>query len=136
MAYRVKTEKFEGPLDTLLNLIEEKKLSIGEISLARVYEDFLVHVKTFIHLPKEEIASFLVVASVLMLIKSRALIPSLELSEEEKGSIEELENRLQLLREFRHFSKYVQEYAKNRNALFSRDVRLSHLHDPKSGMDV
>ena len=45
-AYEFKTEKFQGPLEKLLELIEDKKLEITEISLAEVTNDFLQYLKT------------------------------------------------------------------------------------------
>ena len=122
MAYRVKTEKFEGPFDALLNLIEEKKLSISEISLSGVCEDFLVYLKTLGEISRREAASFLAVGATLMLIKSRALIPSLELTSEEEESIEELENRLKLLKIFKGLAGRLQERARANTGLFSREA--------------
>ena len=91
---------FTGPLDVLLNLIEERKLSVNEISLAAVVEEFVAHSRKT-DLTRSEAASFLAVASTLILIKSRSLLPALELTGEEERSIGELEARLETLREFR-----------------------------------
>lgn len=122
MTYRVKMKTFEGPLDILLNLIDEKKLLINEISLTDVCNEFVTYIKKQMELPKAEAASFLVIASTLMLIKSRTLIPTFELSEEEQESIEELETRLEHLREFRRIARRLQEYARARKALYSREA--------------
>lgn len=122
MSYQVKTEKFEGPLDVLLNFIEEKKLSITEISLAQVCQDYLVYLKTLKDLPRAEAASFLAVGATLMLIKSRSLIPSLEVTREEEESIEELEIRLKLLKEFRSLAKNIRDCSSQGRHLFSREA--------------
>ncbi len=122
--YKVKTEKFEGPFDVLLDLIEENKLSVNEISLAKVCEGFLLHMKTLKDLPRSEAAVFLSVGATLMLIKSRTLIPVLELTEEEEESIEELEARLKLLKEFRALSRHIQELGRKRAFIFSREAFL------------
>ncbi|MCH7883289.1 segregation/condensation protein A [Patescibacteria group bacterium] len=126
MAYQVKTAIFEGSLEVLLNLIEKRKLSINTVSLGGVVEEYLGHLKTLGRLPRAETASFLVVASTLILIKSRTLLPTLELDEEESASIEELETRLRELKEFRRLSKYIQEYVNNPNMLFSREAFCGH----------
>src|SRR3989344_3794745 len=94
MTYIMKQEKFEGPMELLLELIEKEKLSISEISLAKVADEYISYVKGLEKIDPEELAEFLVVAAHLMLIKSRSLLPQLKLTEEEEGSIEELEKRL------------------------------------------
>ena len=122
MAYKVKTEKFEGPFEVLLNLIEEKKLSISEISLSRVCEDYLGYIKTIHDISRAEAAAFLAVGATLMLVKSRTLLPTLELTYEEEESIEELEGRLKTLKEFRRLAKHIQELSRRNTPLFSREA--------------
>ena len=95
-AYKVKTLNFEGPFGVLLNLIEERKLFINEISLAEVTEDYLKYINSITDLDPSEIASFIVVAATLILIKSRSLLPNLNLTPDEEGDIKNLEERLKL----------------------------------------
>ena len=92
--YAVKTSHFEGPLPLLLDLIEKRKLHINEVSLAKVADDFLDYVGKGGLFPVSESADFLLVASTLVLIKSKSLLPNLSLTEEEEGNIAELERRL------------------------------------------
>lgn len=94
--YQIKTGSFEGPFGLLLNLVEERKLFINEISLAQVTEDYLKHISTLSKRNHAEISSFIVVATTLILIKSKSLIPSLNLTDEEKSDIHNLEERLRL----------------------------------------
>lgn len=95
-SFSIKTEVFEGPLPLLLSLIEKRKLLINDISLAKVADDFIGHMKALADLPREEVANFILVASTLILIKSRSLLPNLEITEEERGNIDDLEARLRL----------------------------------------
>ena len=95
-AYKIKTANFEGPFGLLLNLVEQRKLFINEISLAQVTEDYLKYINSLGNLNPAEISSFLVVAAALILIKSKSLLPNLNLTEEEEGDIRNLENRLKL----------------------------------------
>jgi segregation and condensation protein A len=95
-AYKVKTVNFEGPFGVLLSLIEERKLFINEISLAQVTEDYLKYINALGQTHPEEIASFIVVAATLILIKSKSLLPNLDLTNEEEGDIRNLEDRLKL----------------------------------------
>lgn len=92
--FTVKAQDFEGPLEILLNMIEERKLSISEVSLANLCDAYLAYIEKLPHLPLGETAQFILIASTLLLIKSRSLLPSLQLSEEERESVEELERRL------------------------------------------
>lgn len=94
--YKVKTASFEGPLDVLLNLIEKRKLFVNEISLASITDDFLTHVRTLDKKDIEAYTSFISVAATLILIKSRSLIPNLELTPDEQDDIGALERRLEL----------------------------------------
>ncbi|QQG37581.1 MAG: segregation/condensation protein A [Candidatus Kaiserbacteria bacterium] len=94
MAFSISTHTYDGPLDALLNLIEERKLSISEVSLSEVTDAYLAYVEKLPELPLGETAQFILVASTLLLIKSRTLLPTLDLSEDERESVEELERRL------------------------------------------
>lgn len=101
MPYELKLEQFSGPLEKLLSLIEERKLTITDLSLADVTADFL----EFLRREEENlhpmvIADFVAVAAKLVLIKSKALLPDLALTEEEEGEIRDLESRLALYRLF------------------------------------
>jgi len=98
----VKTPVYEGPLELLLELIEKRKLLINDISLAQVAEEYITRVNSMEELPVGETANFVALASTLLLIKSRSLLPSLTLTEDESRDIKELEYRLavyQLLKE-------------------------------------
>ncbi len=109
MSFSVKTPAFEGPLDLLLDLIEKRKLFISDISLAKVTDDFISHVRQFENLPMAESAHFILVASTLLLIKSKSLLPELALTEEEKGDIYDLETRLKIFKRVKEASVHVQE---------------------------
>jgi len=102
--YQIKTSSFEGPFGLLLSLVEERKLFINEISLAQVTEDYLKYINTLNKKNHSEISSFIVVAATLILIKSKSLIPSLNLTDEEKSDIHNLEERLRLYELFTKLS--------------------------------
>lgn len=100
MSYEVKLTKFQGPLEKLLELIEEKKLQISEISLAVVTADFLKYLEE----SKPDygvLADFISIASKLILVKSKSLLPGMELTDEEEGDIKDLTHRLELYKEFK-----------------------------------
>lgn len=107
--YTVKTDAFEGPLELLLDLIEKRKFFISDISLANVADSYLEHIKDLEQFPTANAANFLFVASTLVLIKSKALLPMLALTKEEEGDITDLERRLRLYQLFREAAVHVKE---------------------------
>src|SRR5579864_6269380 len=107
--FTIKTETFEGPLDLLLSLIEKRKLFINDISLSKVTDDYIAHVRQFENYPIPESAEFILVASTLLLIKSKSLLPNLSITEEETASIEDLEERLKIYQRIKELSLHVKE---------------------------
>jgi len=109
MTYELALNGYEGPLDKLLQLVEEKKLEITQISLAEVTADFLKYLKTLETNRANHalIADFLSVASRLVLIKSKVLLPSLELTAEEETDIKNLEARLKIYAELKGAQKNI-----------------------------
>ncbi len=108
-SFKIKTEVFEGPLDLLLSLIEKRKLFINDISLAKVTDDYIGHIQQFDKLPIGESAQFILIASTLLLIKSRSLLPTLSLSEEEEGDMHDLEIRLKVYKRIREASTEIKK---------------------------
>lgn len=108
-SFQIKTPVFEGPLDVLLDMIEKRKLLINDVSLAKVADDFINYIKNLDNFPIADTAHFILIASTLLLIKSRSLLPTIELSEEERGDIVNLEARLKLYQEIRRLTSEVKE---------------------------
>jgi len=108
--FKVKVGEFEGPLDLLLNLIEKRKLHITQVSLAQVADDYINYLQGSDRGENlNDMANFILVASTLMLIKSLALLPGLQLTESEKSDVEELESRLKKLQKIRALSQNIKE---------------------------
>jgi len=107
--YKIKNEKFEGPLDLLLNLIEKRKLLINDFTLSEITDDFINYISTLGKIPARKVADFLVIASTLILIKSRSLLPTMKLEEDEAGDIKDLETRLKILKVIKDISISVGE---------------------------
>ncbi len=95
-AFKIKVSGFEGPFGLLLELVEKRKFFINDVSLAAVTEDYLNYMNKLGDLYPAEVASFVLVASTLILIKSKSLLPNLSLTSEEEGDIKSLEERLRL----------------------------------------
>src|SRR5881394_2271270 len=89
-APRVSVEGFDGPLDLLLELVEEKKLDILTVRLGDLADAYLARVRAMAELPADEVSAFLALASRLVLLKARSLLPSLTpLADEDEGETEE-----------------------------------------------
>ena len=104
-AFSIKAGEFEGPLDLLLDLIEERKMLVSDISLSQVSDDFLAYLQSHVAFPVGQAAHFVVVAATLLLIKSRSLLPVLSLTDEEEGDVKDLEFRLALYQIIRNAAK-------------------------------
>lgn len=107
-SFAIKTDSFEGPLELLLDLIEKRKLLINDISLAAVTDEYMSYVSRLQSNPMRETAQFVLVASTLLLIKSKSLLPVLEVTDEEAESIDNLEYRLKLYQIFRKLGTSIQ----------------------------
>ncbi|MEK7546672.1 MAG: ScpA family protein [Patescibacteria group bacterium] len=138
MTYELKTEKFQGPLDKLLELIETKKLEISEISLGEVTNDFLNYLREIENSriaeneTKEEyqarlrvLADFIAIASRLILIKSKSLLPDAPLTPDEEAEIKDLEERLKIYRALKPAMKLLQNGWREGRKEFSRPYFLN-----------
>ncbi|MBI5421213.1 MAG: segregation/condensation protein A [Parcubacteria group bacterium] len=105
--FQVTQEKFSGPFEVLLGMIEGKKLEITEVSISQITSEFLAHVHELQEKNYTEIGDFLVVAARLIFIKSREILPKLiPIEEDDEGN---LELQLQLYREIKRVSKLLAE---------------------------
>lgn len=75
VSYHIKLDNFEGPLDLLLHLIDENKMSIYDIKIAVITEQYLNHLMAMQEIDMEIASDFLVMAATLLYIKSRSLLP-------------------------------------------------------------
>lgn len=117
MSHTVKIDRFEGPLDLLLQLIEREELPITEVSLAEVTDQYVEHIQ-HVAVPPEELADFLVIAAKLLYIKSRLLVPSATLAPEEGISLEE---QLRMYKEFVEASKGIESRLAEKRFSFARE---------------
>lgn len=131
-SYSIKTEHFEGPLELLIELVEKRKLLINNINLAAVTDEYIAQVNQMQEQSLPHTAQFITLAATLLLIKSRSLLPVLELTDEEETSISDLEGRLRLYQIYRDIAltlqtdfgtrmMYEPEYTPPRAALFLPD---------------
>ncbi|NNC95020.1 MAG: segregation/condensation protein A [Chitinophagales bacterium] len=114
--FQIKLPQFEGPFDLLLFFIERDELNIYDIPISRITEEFLGYIKQMELLNIELASEFILVASTLMRIKSRMLIPRKELNEagEEIDPREELVQKLLEYKKFKEASDELQSLADKR----------------------
>ncbi len=121
MVYNIKIEQFEGPLDLLLQLTQQEKLDITRVSLAQIADQYLQYISQAENITLQNLADFLSVASRLILIKSKALLPLLEFSPEEEEEIKDLEHQLAEYKKFKDAAKVLELLLQNPNRFFSRE---------------
>lgn len=119
MEYKIALEKFEGPLDLLLQLIESREMNISQIALAEVTDGYLAYLDSHQDINATELADFLVVATKLLVIKSKTLLPLLV--DDEEDSAEQLEAQLKMYKDYLDASKNLEKIISANNFLFSRD---------------
>ena len=105
--FEVRLDNFEGPFDLLLNLIAKHKLDITEVSLSRVTDEFIAHVKAGgATWELEQTTSFLLVASTLLDLKAARLLPQGDVEDEEDLAL--LEARDLLFARLMQYKAYKQ----------------------------
>ena len=145
--FSVKTSVFEGPLELLLELVERRKLLINDISLASVTDEYMRHVSEMQEMSLPNTAQFISLAATLLLLKSKSLLPVLELTEEEESSIDDLEERLRkyqiyrdvaikLSEQFGKTSMYAPQFALPKEPIFAPDefCNLAALREAMEGV--
>ena len=123
--YNVKLENFEGPLDLLLELINKNKLDINDISLAQIANQYLEYLEDKSNIDLNNLADFLTIASNLILIKSKSLLPLLKFTEEEEEEIADLKQQIKEYKKFKEISVVLKKiYEDDKNA-YSRELFYS-----------
>lgn len=102
--YAIKIDNFEGPIDLLCHLIDKNKMNIYDINLSEITDQYINYLKEQEKLKLEIASEFLVMASTLLYLKSKNLLPKQE-DEEEEITEEELIRRIIEYKKFKEISK-------------------------------
>mgnify|MGYP003790229217 CR=1 FL=1 len=124
----IKLETFEGPLDLLLHLIEKNKMSIYDIQIAPItnqYMEYIEELEKTQTIPLENMSDFILMAATLLLIKSKMLLPKPEKEEAEEDPREELVARLLAYKKMKHISECLKEYEKDAEKVFYRNIPVN-----------
>lgn len=120
MDYSFKLESFEGPLDLLLHLIEKNKVDIYDIPIALITEQYLAAVAAMPEKDLEEMSEFLLMASTLLDIKAKMLLPREEEAEEEGDPRAELVERLLEYKKYKLLSAEMRTLEEGSDRLWYR----------------
>ena len=112
-----KIEVYEGPLDLLLSLIAKHKMDIKDIKISLIFEQYMAYVETLQQMDMEVAGEFITMASELMLIKSKMLLPK-----QEKDPREELVRVLMEYKSAKDAAKWLSEQEKNYAGRFEKDT--------------
>jgi segregation and condensation protein A len=117
--YTIRLDMFEGPLDLLLHLIHKNELDITNIPIALITEQYLEYLKLMKVLNLDIAGEYLLMASTLLYIKSKTLLPTSSEEEEEEGE----DPRAELIRRLLEYQKYKEVAAElEKRPMLDRDV--------------
>jgi len=122
---KVQLNSFEGPLELLLELVRKKKMDLQEISLAEICAPYLTYLDMLEEFDMDIAIEFLDIASTLILIKSRALLPKVETEDEDELDLEEqLRQRLIEYQKYKAISASFHEMEQLGRDCFARPLQL------------
>jgi segregation and condensation protein A len=121
VSYRVELPVFSGPMDLLLHLVRQSEVDIHVVAIAPILDDYLKHLTVLQQLDLHDIGDFVVMASTLMEIKSRELLPN-----EAVELDEELDPRDDLIRRLLEYKRY-RDLARELDTRSGRRARQSNL---------
>ncbi|OON91435.1 MAG: hypothetical protein ATN34_00955 [Epulopiscium sp. Nele67-Bin002] len=110
MSINFKLEQFEGPLDLLLFLLHKNKMNIYDIEITAITKQYMQYLGSLPQIELEQMSEFIVMASTLLVIKSRMLLPKMDNDEkEEDDPREELVRKLVEYKKFKYVSEKLDE---------------------------
>ena len=131
--YDLKLDNFEGPLDLLVYLIDKNKMDIYEVKLSDITEQYVNYLKQQEELNLEIASEFVVMASTLLLIKSKSLLPK-DVEDEAELTEEELLRRIIEYKKYKEISKLFKE---NINEFSKRCYKLpENIELPKQKIEI
>lgn len=137
--YTVRIDRFEGPLDLLLYLIQRDEVDIYDIPIAHITHQYLEYLELLDVFDLDNAGEFLVMASTLMRIKARMLLPVQRLGddEEEEGDPrDELVRRLLEYKKFKEASEDLARKEESRSDWFSRGTEFTFLDEQEEPAEL
>ena len=106
--YSIKINEFEGPLDLLCHLVDRNKMDIAKVNISEITDQYIDYIKQMENEKLEIASEFIVMASTLLLLKSKSLLPN-EIEDEAELTEEELIRRIIEYKKYKEISKTLKE---------------------------
>ena len=137
MSININTNTYTGPMDMLLNLIEKNKIDIYDIKISDITDHYLAELETMKDsINPDEITEFVYMASLLLELKSKSLLPKNEYIDDEEEITEEiLMERLLEYKKFKVLSMELREMSNDSLLYFSKvqeDLSAFIMEEPKN----
>jgi len=139
MAYRIKLDNFEGPLDLLLFLIKKNEVDIYDIPIAEITSQYLEYVEIIKLLDLESAGEFILLAATLIRIKAKMLLPRLPTDDEEEEIIDprmELVSRLLEYKRFKELAVKLSDIEAEQSNIFFRGYYDNIEPETEAGIEL
>ena len=131
--YAIKIENFEGPLDLLCHLIDKNKMNIYDIKISEIADQYIEYINKMEELNLEVTSEFLIMASTLLYIKSKGLLPNAEEAEEELTE----EQLIQRIIEYKKYKEITAKFRAGYEEFSKRFFKIAELIElPKQKLEV
>ena len=108
--YSLKLDNFEGPLDLLCYLVDKNKMDINEVKISDITDQYIEYINKIQEQKLEVTSEFLVMASTLLYLKSKSLLPKVDVEGEEELTEEELIHRIIEYKQYKEISRKLREF--------------------------
>lgn len=132
--YNIKIENFEGPLDLLCHLIDKNKMDICDIKISEITDQYISYLNEMERMNLEIASEFLIMASTLLYLKSKSLLPNTETEDEKELTEEELLRRIIEYKKYKEITKKLKEAFEESSKRFFKAPEIIEL--PKQKLEV
>ena len=129
--YKIKIENFEGPLDLLCHLIDKNKMDICEIKISEITEQYIQYLNEMEKMNLEIASEFLIMASTLLYLKSKSLLPKTDEEDEKELTEEELLRRIIEYKKYKEITKKFREVVEENSQRFFKAPEVIELPKQK-----
>jgi segregation and condensation protein A len=130
--YAIKIDNFEGPLDLLCHLIDKNKMNIYDIKISEITDQYLEYINKAEEINLEVTSEFLIMASTLVYIKSKGLLPKQEETEEEMTE----EQLIARIIEYKKYKEITSKFRDSYNEFFGRLYKMpEEINLPKQKLE-
>ena len=121
--YSIKLDNFEGPLDLLCHLIEKNKMDINQVKISDITDQYIEYLNKMQEMNLEIASEFIVMASTLIYIKSKSLLPK-QVEDEEELTEEQLIQRIIDYKKYKEITKNLREQFNESSKRFYKTAEI------------